>query len=263
MRRRDFIKTLGVAGVASTFAVGAGSLTNASLEGNARTVIDAHGLNSPFDLTFDPSGNLFVSDPPSYQIKRLNSELVPVGFFGKPGSQIGRLNYPKGLACDADGLIYVVDSNNCRIQIFDIEGQVKRSVGSIGSIGGSFSTPQGVFVDDQRRMLVADTRNHRVQVFKDFELISVLGELGDARDQFRLPTSCAYTPDNDIIVLDSKHGMIKIFAADFAFKKSFGAEGSSPGQFNLPQGMSLSREGTIWIADTGNQIGRASCRERV
>lgn len=252
MKRREFIKTLGVAGVASTIAVGATKLTGASSNPGAPLSSDSNNLKAPFSLAFDPSGNLFVSDPPAYRIVRLDSGLTPSDSFGKPGAHIGRLNFPKGIACDETGLLYVVDSNNGRIQVFEAGGQVKRSVGSIGSIGGSFSTPQGIYVDEKKRMLVADTRNHRIQVYLNFELLSVIGDLGDSNDQFRLPTACSYTPDDEIAVLDSKHGIVKFFGPDTVFKRSFGSEGSAPGQLNLPQGMYVTKDGAVWIADTGN-----------
>lgn len=252
MKRRDFIKTLGAAGVASTIGVGTARSTGAPSAPEFHSGSGASGLISPFSLVFSPSGDLFVSDPPAYQIVKLDSELKPVSSFGKPGAHIGRLNFPKGITCDEHGLLYVVDSNNSRIQVFDQDGQVKRSVGSIGSIGGSFSTPQGIYVDEHKRMLVADTRNHRVQIYSNFELMSVIGDLGDSNDQFRLPTACSWTPDNEIVVLDSKHGMVKFFGADSAFRRSYGSEGSAPGQFNLPQGMLVSGDGHIWVADTGN-----------
>lgn len=252
MKRRDFIKIVGVAGAASAIAVGTAIHTGAQQHPEPVSGNLPNSLTSPFDLVFGPSGRLFVTDPPNYCVFELDSNLSPVKSFGKPGAHIGRLNFPKGIACDEDGLLYVVDTNNSRVQLFDNNGQVKSSIGSIGSIGGAFSSPQGVYTDSRKRMLVADTRNHRIQIYKNFELMAVIGDLGDGSDQFRLPTACAYTPENEIVVLDSKHGMVKFFGEDLTFRRSFGSEGSAPGQLNLPQGMSVSVNGDVWIADTGN-----------
>jgi tripartite motif-containing protein 71 len=245
MNRRDFIKCVGVAGVFSF-------LGTIPLHGSTPSDSDAAGLKGPFDVAFDPSGNLLVTDPSRYRVVRLDSSNRPSGSFGKPGSGIGLLNFPKGLAVGPDGLIYVVDSNNCRVQVFDANGAVKLVLGSIGSIGGCFSTPQGVFVDAIGRVLVADTRNHRIQIFQGENLIAVIGELGDGQDQFRLPTACAANAHGDVVVLDSKHGMVKIFDKDLKFKNSFGGPGKSPGMLNMPQGMGLDEAGNIWVADTGN-----------
>jgi tripartite motif-containing protein 71 len=245
MNRRDFIKCVGVAGVFSLIGT-------IPLHASVPSHSDAEGLRGPFDLAFDPSGNLIVTDPSNYRVVRLDPSNRPSGWFGKPGSGVGLLNFPKGLAVDADGLIYVVDSNNCRVQAFDANGLVKLVLGSVGSIGGCLSTPQGVFADKNGRVLVADTRNHRIQIFRRESLIAVIGELGDGQDQFRLPTACAMNSRGDIVVLDSKHGMVKIFGKDLKFKSAFGGPGKSPGMLNMPQGMDLDEAGAIWVADTGN-----------
>jgi tripartite motif-containing protein 2/3/tripartite motif-containing protein 71 len=54
------------------------------------------------------------------------------------------------------------------------------------------------------------------------------------------------------VVLDSKHGLVKVFGEDLKFKHSFGGVGSNPGLFNMPQAMALDESGHIWVADTGN-----------
>ena len=99
---------------------------------------------------------------------------------------------------------------------------------------------------------MADTRNHRIQIFQGDNPVAVLGDLGDGDDQFRLPTACAVTPEGEILVLDSKHGRIKVFGADLKFIRSFGDVGKEPGRLNMPQGMALDDAGRVWVADTGN-----------
>lgn len=257
MKRRDFIKSVGAAGMFSLLGI-------VTLHGSSKAdsklppgsgpgkAIGEVGFKGPFALAFAPSGNLLVTDPPRYRVVRLQRENKPLDSFGKAGSHVGRLNFPKGIAVDRNGLVYIVDSNNCRIQIFDEKGAVKRVIGSIGSIGGSFANPQGIYLDGKDRILVADTRNHRIQIFENFVLMAVLGDLGDDESQFRLPTDCAVRPDGVIVVLDSKHGLVKLFGKDLKFKSSFGGVGSNPGQLNSPQGMALDDKGNVWVADTGN-----------
>ncbi len=258
MDRRDFIRSVGVVGVFSLLGIiplrGTGSAKQRfSQHSDANRMADeAIGYQGPFDVAFDSSGNLLVSDPPTYRILRLDSSRIPMFLFGKPGAQPGHLNFPKGITVDSSDRIYVVDSNNCRVQVFDPNGSVLRVIGSIGSIGGSFATPQGISLDRQGRLLVADTRNHRVQIFQDYKLIAVIGDLGDAKDQFRLPTAVVTRSDGDIVVLDSKHGLVKVFGRDHKFKSSFAGIGSEPGLLNTPQGMALDAKGHVWVADTGN-----------
>lgn len=256
MERRDFIKSVGVAGALSLLAVvplyARGGKGRESFEAPASAGRGELGLSGPFDLAFEPSGNVLVTDPPGYRVVRIDSKNQPIWSFGRPGSGVGALNFPKGIAVDASGCIYVVDSNNCRVQVFDQSGNVETVIGSVGSIGGSFSTPQGICVGPSGRVLVADTRNHRIQIFQNGSLTAILGELGDADDQFRLPTACTVKPNGEILVLDSKHGMVKIFGPDLIFRAGFGGVGSGPGQMNMPQGMELDASGCVWIADTAN-----------
>ncbi|MEW6348851.1 MAG: NHL repeat-containing protein [Thermodesulfobacteriota bacterium] len=262
MHRREFLRTLGAAGAVFSLldVIPLRAATNAT--GAPRT---SRGQGGPFDLDFDPSGHLLATYPAEYRVLKLDKANTPVAGFGRAGAEVGSLNFPKGLAVDSAGLVYVVDANNGRVQVFSSEafrtlqapdtpgsGGVEYVIGSIGAIGGSFSTPQGVHVADDGRILVADTRNHRIQIFKDRQLTAVLGELGDADDQFRLPTAVSLTSDRDMVVLDGKHALVKIFGPDLKFKRAFGGNGTDPGRLNRPQGMKISRDGHIWIADTGN-----------
>ncbi len=255
MKRRDFIKSIGIAGAISFLPFGTSNAFSdkkqtASLPHFAG---DKSALNAPFSLCFNSAGDILVTDPSLYRVFRLNSSLKILDSFGIPGSAPGSFNYPKGIISNSNDFVYVVDSNNCRIQIFDPAGKLFKIVGAIGSIGGLFATPQGVCLDPRDRMLVADTRNHRIQIFDSFRLVSVIGELGDKDNQFRLPTACQTNTDGEILVLDSKHGLVKIFDKDGNFKRSFGGDGRAPGLLNSPQGMILDTSGSVIVADTGNQ----------
>ncbi len=263
MQRREFLKTLGAAGVAFSL------LDIVPLRAAVTPAVGSYapqGFSGPFDLDLDPAGNLQATHPADYRVLKYDSNLKPSGFFGSPGSEVGRLNFPKGLAVDPSAFVYVVDSNNGRVQVLSCKdfsaidappaattsSPVKAVIGSIGAIGGSFSTPQGIHATKDGQVMVADTRNHRIQIFKDLQLVAILGDLGDADDRFRLPTAVSVTPAGDIVVLDSKHAMVKMFGPDLKFKQGFGGNGSAPGKLNLPQGMKIGDNGHIWVADTGN-----------
>lgn len=254
MKRRDFIKSIGAAGAVSVLSYGTSNAFSHKNGTNSPPYYETQDSvpHTPFCIIFNSTGNLVVTDPSLYRIFLLNYDLKVINSFGKPGSAPGAFNFPKGVAVDSKNFVYVVDSNNCRIQIFDPEGKLYKVVGSIGSIAGMFATPQGICLDSKDRMFVADTRNHRIQVFESFKLVSVIGDLGDGDSQFRLPTACQVTPSGEIMVLDSKHGLVKVFDKDGNFERGFAGEGNETGRLNSPQGMILEHDGSLLVADTGN-----------
>jgi hypothetical protein len=91
MDRRDFIKSVGAAGVFSLLGSKAVQATTPSTGGQSPS-----SLKGPFGIAFDVSGNLLVTDPAQYCVSCLDSGFVLVSSFGGPGSQIGRLNFPIG-----------------------------------------------------------------------------------------------------------------------------------------------------------------------
>jgi len=248
MQRRTFLQAVGAAGIVSLIDI---IWLHRPVQAT-RGTCETPGLKGPFDIALDASGRLLVTDPPSYCVISLDHAHKPDFGFGGPGAAEGKMNFPKGIAVDRDGFVYVADCNNCRVQVFSSTGELQRVIGSIGSIGGSFANPQGVHADAEGRLLVADTRNHRIQVFRGNDLIAIVGDLGDGDDQFRLPTACVTGPDGDILVLDSKHGLVKVFGKDLKFKRGFGGVGAAAGLLNLPQGMALDDRGHLWVADTNN-----------
>jgi DNA-binding beta-propeller fold protein YncE len=84
----------------------------------------------------------------------------------------------------------------------------------------------------------------------------IIGELGDADDQFRLPTSCAVTPQGEVFIVDSNHALIKVFDLEGRFMRKFGGGSSSSGKFGLlrPEGIAVDgKRDIVYVADTGNR----------
>ena len=172
------------------------------------------------------------------------------------GSGIGQFNWPQGITA-SQTTAYIADSNNGRIQRLDLAAQTfLEPFGGLGRKTGLLLRPQGICFFGYE-LFIADTRNHRIQVFSaDGTVKRAFGELGDGDDQFRLPTSCAVSPDREIFVVDSKHALVKVFDLEGRFLRKFGGLSSSrkePGLLNMPTGISLDeRSGSVWVADTGN-----------
>ena len=87
------------------------------------------------DVTWDPAGNIFVSD--GYINSRVamfdkNGDIV--GSFGEPGTGPGQFNTPHTIAADKDGNIYVGDRGNGRIQVFDHTGKFLRMITQMNDV---------------------------------------------------------------------------------------------------------------------------------
>ncbi len=216
-------------------------------------------LPSPQFPAWTPDGKLFVtfiSEDGSYGILKTKKGAKEPERLLSTGTATGQFNWPQGIAIDRS-TAYIVDSNNGRIQRFDLDSQsFLEPFGGLGKKSGLFLRPRGICVFEDE-LFIADTRNHRIQVFSLQGTVKrIFGEIGDADDQFRLPASCAVSPEGEVFVVDSKHALIKVFDLEGRFLRKFGGLSSSrkePGLFSMPTGIGLDgKQNIVYIADTGN-----------
>jgi YYY domain-containing protein len=204
--------------------------------------------------------------------------------FGPAGVNKGQLNSPRGIARDAQGNFYVADTHNLRIEKFDSAGKFLTMWGSKGDGDGQFNPiaddavgtgPGGVAVDKSGNVYVADTWNHRIQKFdKDGKFLGAWGNyinLGDdtaaadpQRDsKFFGPRGVAVGPDGSVYVTDTGNKRVLIFDAGGVFQRKIdsgmsptqkGPEYpfSKPGELNEPIGISVDKDGNVYVADTNN-----------
>jgi DNA-binding beta-propeller fold protein YncE len=216
-------------------------------------------LPSPQFPAWTPDGKLlvsFISKDGSYGFLQRKRETKDSEMLLSVGTATGQFNWPQGIAVDGS-IAYIVDSNNGRIQRFDLGSQAfLESFGGLGKKSGLFLRPRGICFF-QEELFIADTRNHRIQVFSvNGEVKRVWGELGDADNQFRLPTACAVSQQGKVFVVDSKHALVKVFDFEGRFLHKFGGLSSSrkePGFLSMPTGISLDdKMNIVYVADTGN-----------
>jgi len=216
-------------------------------------------LPCPQFPAWTPDGRLlvtYIGDDGSYGLLRKGIEARDSERFLSAGSATGQFNWPQGIAVSRS-TAYIVDSNNGRIQRLDLDTRrFLEPFGGLGKKTGLFLRPRGIFIFEDE-LLIADTRNHRIQVFSLGGVVKrSFGELGDADNQFRLPTACAVSPNGEVFVVDSKHALIKVFGLEGRFLRKFGGLSSSrkePGLLSLPTGISFDgKSNAVYVADTGN-----------
>jgi DNA-binding beta-propeller fold protein YncE len=77
-------------------------------------------FNRPTDVTWDPAGDIFVSDGyGNARVAKYDKNGRFVKSLGRLGTAPGEFNTPHSIAADAKGNVYVADRGNGRIQVLD------------------------------------------------------------------------------------------------------------------------------------------------
>ncbi len=181
-----------------TTAVGTGERGSAGDGGPAAEAL----LNGPFDVAFDPSGNLYFSDTFNHGIRRVDARTGVIatvagngeaGYSGDGGPALAAsFNEPYGIAVDRGGNIYVADRHNHCVRRIDAGSGVVTTFAGNGEAGyggdggpaarARMVEPNGLGFDpQQRRLFIADVGGHRVRVVEFATgMISTFAGTGEA-----------------------------------------------------------------------------------
>ncbi|MBF0610961.1 MAG: hypothetical protein G8345_04895 [Magnetococcales bacterium] len=151
------------------------------------------------------------------------------------------------------GRIYVTDSLINRIHCFDIP---RRRFFQFGfRFEGAIKKPTGIAVDKEGFVYVSDSADHRVIVYDSFGMFH--RSLGNA-DILERPVAVTVSPDGEeIYVVDSKgvgsliHRIV-VLNKDGEVIRTIGRRGNQPGEFNMPNDISLGPDGNLYVLDAGN-----------
>jgi len=91
-------------------------------------------FNRPTDVTWDPQGNIFVSDGyNNSRVAKLTKDGKWVKALGTRGAGPNQFNTVHAITSDAKGNIYVADRGNRRIQVFDPDLNPVRIISNVGA----------------------------------------------------------------------------------------------------------------------------------
>jgi hypothetical protein len=169
------------------------------------------------------------------------------------------------VACDGRDRVFVFLRGPRPVQVFEPDGTFVTSWGE-----GLFVRAHGLFIGPDDTVYCTDDFGHTVRVFTpDGRLLLTLGTSARPSDTgatsidyrtikragppFNYPTNLALGPSGDFYVSDG-YGNARIhrFAPDGRLLHSWGEPGSGPGQFHVPHGIAVDREGTVYVADREN-----------
>lgn len=199
---------------------------------------------------------------------------------GGPANQ-ANLNTPYGVAAAPDGSVYIADGMNNRIRKVTPDGIITTVAGTglccFGGDGGPATAarlnfPWGVTLGPDGSLYIADTGNNRIRRVTPDGIITTVagngfysfgGDGGPATGaSFRNPDRVAVAADGSIYIPDSNNyrlrrvgpdGIITTVAGDGFY--NFGGDGgpAAGAQLRFIYDVSIAPDGTLYVADTGNQ----------
>lgn len=136
-------------------------------------------FDSPFGITIDSAGNLYVADSGNGYIRKITSTGVVTTVNNDSGVAVG-FNNPRDVAIDSAGSLYVTDYDNHRIRKITSAGVVTTLAGS--STGGAdgtgiaaqFNYPASIAVDQNGNLYVTDQGNHRIRKITPTAVVTTL-----------------------------------------------------------------------------------------
>jgi len=224
------IRKITSGGVVSTLAGQPGSIGTTDGTGSSAR------FHSPYGLTVDASGNVYVADQYNNAIRKVTSAGVVTTFAGTAGASgstdgtgnAARFYGPSSISMDGSGNFYVADAWNHTIRKITSGAVVTTVAGLAGSSGATDGTgnaarfyyPYGVASDSSGNLFVADKNNHTIRKITTGGAVSTMAGLA-------------------------------------------GTTGSADGigsaaRFNSPCGLALDSAGHVYIADTYNYTIRLS-----
>ncbi|XP_064079014.1 tripartite motif-containing protein 3-like isoform X3 [Macrobrachium nipponense] len=202
-------------------------------------------MQRPTGVAALPNGNYVVAD---YENKWV-SIFEPSGkFVTRIGH--GKLLGPKGVCVDNNGHIIVVDNKASCVCIFQQSGKLLTKFGNRGTDEFQFAGPHFAAVNSMGHIVITDFHNHCVKVFdSDGDFLFTFGTSGEGNGQFNAPTGVAVDSNDNIIVADWGNSRIQVFDSQGSFL-SYVNTLADP--LYGPQGMTLTPDGQIFVADSGN-----------
>jgi len=238
-------------------------------------------LQAPMSLTIDSSGNLYVVENATSDIRKIDTKgiITTIAGTGTPGfggdgstATNAQMNFPTGIAVDGSGNFYVADSVNLRIR--KISGGNMTTVAGNGvmnyggdngsALNAQMNLPQGVAVDAAGNVYVADTANHEVRKIDTKGTITSLignGTAGSGGNQLNAPQAVAVDAAGNVYIADTQNArIVKVTPAGSASTVAgngtpgYGGDGgaATSAQIYTPTGLAVDTKGNLYIADYQN-----------
>ena len=283
-RSNSCVRKVSPSGIITTFAgTGVGGYSG---DGGPATMAQ---LSFPMGVALDREGNVYVAEMLNDCVRKINTSGIISTYAGKgmPGGYTGdggpataaKLSLPVAVALDSAGNLYIADAGNAAIRKVNTAGIISTFAGngtayfgedSIPATVSSLDDPDGVAVDNLGNVYISDNNSNRVRKVDNSGIITTIagngtqgfsgdggsatlaelhGTTGITVDYFGNIYICDC--DNNRIRKVNSSGIITTIAGGGIYGLGDGGPATNC-ELNIPTDVAVDKNGSIYIADFGN-----------
>ena len=213
-------------------------------------------FDEPHGVAVDGDDNILVVDSNNHRIQKFTPDGKFIAAVGKEGSKHLEFNRPLGIAIHPlSNKVYIVDNRNNRIQILNTDLTFSSTFGSFGNDDGQFQGPWDVAFDDKGNVYVADFPTEAILVFTaegEYLRKFQIGKKESGEKLLSYPSSISIESDVVYVTECGRCHQVSVLTCEGEFLTSFGTGGSKPGEFNTPCGITVDRDGVVYVSDSSN-----------
>ena len=202
---------------------------------------------APVGVTVDDEDNILVADSKNHRIQKFTNDGQFLASVGTKGTGPLQFKDPMDVAFNTHNKkVYVVDSWNHRIQILNSDLTISNIIEKHGSKSEKFAYPCGVTCDSTGNVYVADSANNCIEVFTASMILQA--KFG----HWNWPVGIAVDSRGMVFVSEHKKHCISVFTTGGRLVKSFGQQGTKPGELNGPMWLAVDDCGVLCVCDRDN-----------
>ncbi len=266
-----------ISGGAITTVAGSGTI---GYTGDNAAATSAY-LNTPTGIAFDSKGNFYIADSVNNVIRKVAGGTITTvagtqggGYNGDQGlANVAAMYNPTGLIFDSDGNYYIADNGNSLIRKVDTKGFITSYLGA-GATSNRLNHPNALAYGPGNVLYISDSNNNRIAKYVAPTLSNFAGNLtagfaGDGNPatlaQLNKPVGIAIDSAGSLYIADANNGRIRKVAPDGTISTIAGKGGAgysgdggpaTSAVLNVPRGIAVASNGTVYIADTANHVIR-------